>query len=86
MPGVEEVKLHVAASIDEVDQAVIGIRAVTDRIEEALHRLQIIMVGSTHPRAAEAILRFEAAKEKLVEAQSFAMAGIEAAQAYHSMI
>jgi hypothetical protein len=86
MPGVEEVKLHVAASIDEVDRAVVGIRSVTDRIDEALQRLRLITVGSAHPRAAEAIMRLEAAREKLVEAQSLAMGGIGAAQEYHSII
>jgi hypothetical protein len=86
MPGIEEVKLHVAASVDEVDRAVLGIRGVTDRIDEALHRLRVITAGSAHPRAAEAIMRLEAAKEKLVEAQALAMSGVEAAQAYHAMI
>jgi hypothetical protein len=86
MPGVEEVKLHIAASIDEVDRAVIGIRGVTDRIDEALQRLRLITAGSAHPRAAEAILRFEAARERLVEAQTLAISGVEAAQAYHAII
>ena len=86
MPGVEEVKLHIAASIDEVDRAVLGIRGVTERLEEALHRLRLITAGSAHPRAAEAIMRFEAAREKLAEAQALAVSGVEAAQSYHSII
>jgi hypothetical protein len=86
MPGVEEVKMHIAASVDEVDRAVVGIRGVIDRIDEALTRLRLITAGSGHPRAAEAVMRFEAAKEKLTEAQTLAMGGIEAAQAYHSII
>jgi hypothetical protein len=86
LPGVEEVKLHVAASIDEVDRAVVGIRGCSDRIDEALNRLRIIVAGSAHPRAAEAIMRFEAARERLDEARTLAMAGVEAAQAYHAMI
>ena len=60
MPGVEEVKMHVAASVDEVDRAIVGIRGVIDRIDEALSRLRLITAGSGHPRAAEAIMRFEA--------------------------
>jgi hypothetical protein len=86
MPGVEEVKMHIAASIDEVDRAILGIRGVTERIDEALHRLRLITAGSAHPRAAEAIMRFESAREKLAEAQAFAMGGVEAAQAYHAII
>lgn len=86
MPGVEEVKMHVAASVDEVDRAIGGIRGVIDSIDEALTRLRLITAGSGHPRAAEAIIRFEDAKEKLTEARTLAMSGVEAAQAYHSII
>lgn len=86
MPGVEEVKIHIAASVDEADRAIVGIRGVIDRIDDALNRLRLITAGSGHPRAAEAVMRFEAAKEKLTEAQTLAMAGVEAAQAYHSII
>jgi hypothetical protein len=86
MAGVEEVKMHIAASVDEVDRAITGIRGVIDRLDEALNRLRLITAGSGHPRAAEAVLRFEAAKEKLVEAQMLAMSGVDAAQAYHGII
>jgi hypothetical protein len=86
MPGVEDVKLHVAASIDEIERAVVGIRGVTDRIDEALNRLRLITAGSAHPRSAEAVLQFEAAKEKLAEAQNLIMSGVDAAQAYRSFI
>jgi hypothetical protein len=86
MPSVEEMKLHIAASIDEVDRAVLGIRGVTERIDEALHRLRLITAGSAHPRVADAIMRIEAAREKLVEAQALAIGGVEAAQTYRSII
>lgn len=86
MPGVEEVKLHIASSVDEVDHAILGMRAVIDRLDEALVRLRMITAGSAHPRAAEAILRFEEAKQRLAEAQSVALAGVEAAQAYRSIL
>jgi hypothetical protein len=86
MPGVEEVKMHIAASVDEADRAIVGIRGVIDEIDEALTRLRLITIGSAHPRAAEAIMRFESAKEKLTEAQMLAIGGIEAAQAYRSII
>lgn len=86
MPGVEEVKMHIAATVDEMDRAILGMRGVVDRIDEALTRLRLITIGSAHPRAAEAVLRFEAAKEKLVEAQALTMSGVEAAQAYRGII
>jgi len=86
LPGVEEVKLHIASSVDEVDHAILGMRAVIDRLDEALVRLRMITAGSAHPRAAEAILRFEEAKQRLAEAQSVALAGVEAAQAYRSIL
>lgn len=86
MPGVEEVKLHVAASVDDVEHAVLGIRGATERLDEALSRLRLITMGSAHPRAAEAILQLEAAREKLGEARTLAMTGMEAAQAYRMLI
>jgi hypothetical protein len=86
MPNVEEVKLHIATSVDEIDRAIVGMRVVVERIDEAITRLRLITVGSAHPRAAEAIMRFEAAKDKMIEAQTLAMGGVEAAQAYRAII
>ena len=81
------IKLHVAASIDEVERAIVGIRGISDRIDDALNRrLRLITAGSAHPRSAEAILRLEAAQERLHEAQTLAMSSIDAAQQYHTLI
>ncbi len=86
MPGVEEVKLYIASSVDEVDHAILGMRGVVERLDEALNRLRLITAGTVHPRAVEAIMRFEEAREKLIEAQTLAIGGIDAAHAYRSVI
>ena len=86
MPNVEEVKLHVAASVHQVEAATLGIRGVMDRIDEALARLRLTMVGSVHPSAAQAMLRLEQAKAKLVEAQALTQGGIDAANEYRTTI
>jgi hypothetical protein len=86
VPGVEEVKLHIAASVDDVDHAIVGMRAVIDRLDEALTRLRLVTVGSVHPRAAESIVRIEQARQKLTEAQTLALSGVEAAHAYRSIL
>jgi hypothetical protein len=86
MPGVEEVKLHIAASVDDAEHAVVGMRAVVERLEETLNRLRIATAGSVHPRVADAIGQVEQAKQKLEEAQTLTLAGIAAAQSYHAII
>ncbi len=64
MPGVEEVKLHIAASVDDAERAVVGMRSVVEQLEETLNRLRIATAGSVHPRVADAIGRVEQAKQK----------------------
>lgn len=86
MPGVEEVKLHIAVSIDEIERAVVGMRAVTERLDEALVRLRLAVSGSAHDQAAEATARLTQARERLAEAQTLALGAIEAAQSYHALI
>jgi hypothetical protein len=86
MPNVEEVKLHVAASVHQVEAATVGIRGVLDRIDESLARLRLTMVGSVHPSAVQAMMRLEQAKAKLVEAQSLAQGAIDSANEYRTTI
>lgn len=86
MAGVEEIKLHISAAVEDVERAISGMRGLIDQLDEAIARLRLITAGSAHPRAAEAMLRIEAAKEKLVEAHTLAGGGVEAAQAYHAII
>jgi hypothetical protein len=86
MPGVEEVKLNIAASVDDAERAIMGMRAVVERLDEALARLRIATAGSVHPRVADAIGQVERAKQKVEDAQTLALAGIQAAQSYHAII
>jgi hypothetical protein len=86
MPSVEEVKLHVAASVQQVEAATVGIRGVLERLDEALARLRLTTVGSMHPTAAQALLRLEQAREKLLEAQALARGAIDSADEYRTTI
>lgn len=86
MPGVDEVKLHIAASVDDAEHAVAGMRAVVEQLEETLNRLRIATTGSVHPRVADAIGHIERAKQSLEEAQTLTLAGIRAAQSYRAVI
>jgi hypothetical protein len=61
MASVEEVKVHVAASVEGTQQAVAGIQGVVDRIDEALNRLRLTAIGSVHPSVLAAIAQLEQA-------------------------
>jgi hypothetical protein len=86
MPGVEDVKLHITASVDDAEQALLGMRAVAGRLDEILGRLRAATTGSVHPRVAEAIGEIELARQKLDDVQTLTLAGIEAAQSYRAVI
>lgn len=85
MPSVEELKLHLSASISETEQAATAIRAVGDRIEEALARLRLTATGTAHPTLIDAITRLEQASARLEEAQALARGAIDAANAYRAL-
>jgi hypothetical protein len=84
--GIDEVKLHVSASVDEVERAMAGLRGVTTQLDEAIARLRLITAGTLHPRALDAVLRLEQARDRVIEAQALAQGGITAAQDYHGII
>ena len=86
MPSVEEVKLHVGASIQLAETASLGIRGVLERLDESLARLQITTVGSVHPNAAQALVRMEAARTQLLEAETLMRGAIDAADQYRAVI
>ena len=86
MPSVEEVKLYVAASVQRTETAAVGIRGVLDRLDEALAHLRLTMVGSVHPTAAQALVRLEECKSKLIEAETLARGAIDAADQYRAII
>lgn len=85
MPSVEELKLHLSASISETEQAATAIRGVSDRLEEALARLRLTAAGTAHPTLTDAIARLEQARARLDEAQVLALGAVEAATAYRAL-
>ncbi|MEH1127046.1 hypothetical protein [Micromonospora sp. CPCC 206061] len=82
MANVEEVKAHVAASVDQTHRAVTALRGVADQLDEALARLRLTAVGSVHPTVLDAISRLEQAKSRLDEAQTLARGAIDSADRY----
>lgn len=82
MPSVGEVKLQVAASLDQVGRAVATIRGAGEQLDEALSRLRLTAVGSAHPSIVEAIARLEQARSRLDEAQTLALSAADSADAY----
>ena len=86
MSNVEEVKVHVAASVEGAEQAVAGIQGVSDRIDEALTRLRLTAIGSVHPSVLTAISQLEQAKSRLDEASTLARSAMENANAYRSIV
>jgi hypothetical protein len=85
MPNVEEVKLHLATSVDQSERAMVGIRAVADQIDEALTRLRLTAMGTAHPSLIDAISRLEQAKSRLDEAHTLAASAVESTNAYRSI-
>jgi molecular chaperone GrpE (heat shock protein) len=85
MASVEEVKAHVAASVDGTQRAVSGIQQVTDQLDEALARLRLTAFGSVHPTVLTAISHLEQAKSRLDEAATLARAAMDSANQYRSI-
>jgi hypothetical protein len=84
--NVEEVKVHVAASVEGAEQAVAAIQGVTDRLDEALARLRLTAIGSVHPSVLAAMTQLEQAKSRLDEAGTLTRAAMDSANAYRSLI
>jgi len=85
MPSVEEVKMQVAASVDQAGRAVVTIRGAGDQLDEALSRLRLTAIGSAHPSIVDAISRLEQARSRLDEAQTLALSAVDAADAYRAI-
>ncbi|GAA4679835.1 hypothetical protein [Phytohabitans rumicis] len=86
MASVEEVKAHVAASVDQTQRAMTALRGVTDQLDEALARLRLTAVGAMHPSVLDAISRLEQAKSRLDEAHTLARGAIDSADRYRSIV
>jgi hypothetical protein len=83
--SVEEVKLHLAASVDQAQRAMVGIRGIIDQVDEALTRLRVTALGTGHPSLVDAIARLEQAKARLDEAHALAGGAVESANAYRTL-
>ncbi len=86
MPNVEEVKVNVAASVDQTQRALQTLRGVADAFDEALTRLRFTAIGSAHPSIMDAIANLEQARSRLDEAQSLAGNALNSADNFRSMI
>ena len=86
MSSVEEVKMHVAASVDGAERAVAGIQQVTDQLDEALARLRLTAIGSVHPAVLSAISQLEQARSRLDEATTLTRAAMSDADNYRSVV
>ena len=86
MASVEEVKAHVAASVDGTRRAVAGMQQVTDQLDDALALLRITAIGSVHPAVATAIAQLEQARMRLDEAATLARSAMDSADAYRMIV
>lgn len=85
MPSVEEIKSHLAASVDQAQRAIGGLRVVHDEVDEALTRLRLTALGSGHPALVDAVARLEQAKLRLDEAQALTTSAIDSANIYRTI-
>jgi hypothetical protein len=86
MANVEEVKAHVAASVDGAGRAVTGIQQITDQLDDALALLRMTAIGSFHPSVANAIAQLEQARSRLDEATQLTRAAMDAANTFRTVI
>jgi len=86
MASVEEVKAHVAASVDGAGRAANGIQQVTDQLDDALALLRMTAVGSFHPSVANAIAHLEQARTRLDEAAQLTRSAMDAADTFRTVI
>jgi flagellin-like hook-associated protein FlgL len=84
--SIEEVKLHLAASLADTGQAGLALAGVTDRLDQAIARLRLVTMGSVHPRVEEAVNRLEQAKIQVQQAQSLVRSAVDAAESYRTTI
>jgi hypothetical protein len=86
MSSIEEIKLHVGASVEQANRAVAGIVQVTDQLDEALSRLRLTAIGSAHPQVMAAISQLEQARLRLDEAATLIRGATDAADQYRALV
>jgi flagellin-like hook-associated protein FlgL len=84
--SIEEVKLHLAASLADTGQAALAMAGVVDRLDQAIARLRLVTMGSVHPRVEEAVNRLEQAKVQVQQAQSLVRGAVDSAESYRATI
>jgi len=86
MATVEEVKVNLAASVDQTQRALQTLRGVADSFDEALTRLRLTAIGTAHPSIVDAISQLEQARSRIDEAQSLATSAISSADTYRMIV
>jgi len=86
MATVEEVKVNLAASVDQTQRALQTLRGVADSFDEALTRLRLTAIGTAHPSIVDAISQLEQARLRIDEAQSLATSAISSADTYRMIV
>jgi hypothetical protein len=86
MPRDDDVRRQVAGSIERAEAAALGVRTVLARLDESLAQLQLTTVDSVHPNAAQALVRMEAARHRLLDAEALMRSAISAAHQYRTVL
>jgi hypothetical protein len=84
MSSVEDVKVRVAATVAQTNEALIRLRAVGQSFDEALTMLRLTAAGTVHPALIDAVSRLEQARERLNEAHTLATGAVADADAWRS--
>lgn len=84
MTTVDELKMRVAATVGQTNDALARLRAVGQSFDEALNALRFTATGSVHPMLVDAIAKLEQARERVVEAHALATGAIGDADAWRT--
>ncbi|NUR69568.1 MAG: hypothetical protein HOU81_01985 [Hamadaea sp.] len=84
MSSVEDVKLRVAATVSQTNEALIRLRAVGQTFDDALTMLRLTAAGTVHPTLIDAVSKLEQARERLNEAHTLATGAIGDADAWRA--
>ncbi|MBB5871247.1 hypothetical protein F4553_004626 [Allocatelliglobosispora scoriae] len=85
MSSVEELKLRVAATVAQTNQAMLQLRGVGQQLDEAIGMLRLTAAGSVHPTLIDAVNKLQQARERLDEAQLLANGAITDADSWRSV-
>ena len=86
MASIEEIKQHVAVSVDGAGRVVTGIQQVSEQLDDALALLRLTAIGSLHPQVAAAIAQLEQARMRLDEAATLTRSAMDNANTYRMIV